>query len=122
MLEGCVNDNDEPIVSIRLILRTKPMQFPAVIDTGFNGYLSVPKKLVQKSTWYFAGIEEYELATGDQVKQQIYLGNIIFGEERILTYVVTSNSKDILIGTKLLKSKLLTIDFLSRCLTIHSSR
>jgi clan AA aspartic protease len=111
VLKGRVNENDEPVVSIDLILRTKPSRYDAIIDTGFNGYLSVPHSLVRKSSWYFAGVEEYELATGERVEQQVYLGHVVFDRRPLQVYVVTSNSKDILIGTKLLRSKRLMIDF-----------
>lgn len=120
MLKGRVNENDEPVVSIDLILSTKPSRYNAIIDTGFNGYLSVPHSLVRKSSWYFAGVEEYELATGERVEQKVYLGRVIFDRKPLPVYVVTSNSEDILIGTKLLRSKKLTIDFDARVVSIKN--
>ena len=48
MLQGVVNKNDEPIVSISLDLKDSPSKYPAVVDTGFNGYLSVPQKLANE--------------------------------------------------------------------------
>ncbi len=119
MLKGFVNQYDEPIVPIELVLRSKPQSFQAIIDTGFNGYLNVPKNLVHGSTWYFAGIEEYEIATGERVKQQVYIGNVLFDQQLLQLYIVTSNSNDILIGTKLLKSKILEISFRSKKVIIH---
>lgn len=118
MITGIVNENDEPAVSISLILKGKPSDFVAVIDTGFNGYLSVSQKLVNKSSWYFLGYEEYEIATGEKVTQKVYLGEIIFDGKKTNSYILTSKSEDILIGTKLLKNKILTIDFRLRKLRI----
>ena len=121
MLKGRVNENDEPVVSIDLILRKKPSRCNTIIDTGFNGYLSVPYSLVKKSSWYFAGVEEYELATGERVEQQVYLGHVIFDKRRLQVYIVTSNAKDILIGTKLLRSKKLIIDFGARNVIVKNA-
>ena len=118
MLEGTVNKNDEPIVSISLDLKDSPSRYPAVVDTGFNGYLSVPQKLANKSNWYFLGYEEYEIATGENVRQKVYLGKIIFDGKEMDSYILTSKSKDILIGTKLLKGRILTVDFRLRKLKI----
>lgn len=119
MIRGFVNENDEPLIPITLILKNKPRRFYAVIDTGFNGYLSVPQPIAQGSDWYFAGYEEYEIATGDQVRERVYLGSVIFDRQRLTTHVVTSHAKDILIGTKLLSGKELHIDFKRGTVQIH---
>ena len=111
MIEGIVNENEEPVISISLIIKGKLLNSSAVIDTGFNGYLSVPQKLADKSDWYFLGYEEYEIATGEKVTQSVYLGKIIFDGKEKETYILTSKSNDILIGTKLLRDKVLTVDF-----------
>jgi clan AA aspartic protease len=111
MLEGRVNRHGEPIVSIQLILRKRPAMFPAVIDTGFNGYLSVPKRLLRRSSWRAIGTEKFEIATGAIVEQEIFLGDIVFHRKRTPAYIVATASSDILIGTKLLSHTVLHIDF-----------
>lgn len=111
MLEGRVNRHGEPIVAIHLVLRAKPGTFPAVIDTGFNGYLSVPERLLKQSHWQAIGTEKFEIATGAIAEQEIFLGEIVFDGQRSPAYVVATQAKDILIGTKLLTRKLLSINF-----------
>ena len=111
MIEGIVNEIEEPIVELALVLGDQSKNFPAVIDTGFNGYLSVSTEYVENSDWLFVGYEQYELASGEVVKAKTYLGDIIFDNEQKTTFILLSNSKDILIGTKLLKDKTLFIDF-----------
>ena len=111
MLEGRVNRHGEPIVAIQLVLHIRPSTFSAVIDTGFNGYLSVPKQLLRHSRWQAIGTEKFEIATGAIVEQEIFLGEIVFDGQRSPAYVVATQAQDILIGTKLLKSKLLSIAF-----------
>lgn len=118
MIRGIVNDNDEPILPITLILKRTPQKYQAVIDTGFNGYLSVPEVLVHQSRWFFAGYEEYEIATGKKVEEQVYLGRVIFDHVTFVTHVVASRAGDILIGTKLLSNKTLHIDFRKRLVWI----
>ena len=119
MVKGIVNEDDEPVVPITLILEDKLSKFMAVVDTGFNGYLSVPQNLLEKSGWYFLGYEEYEIATGERVKEKVYLGKVIFDKEKMDSYILTSKSKDILLGTKLLRNKTLNINFRSRKLKIN---
>jgi len=106
-----VNRHGEPIVAIQLVLRTKPSTFPAVIDTGFNGYLSVPKQLLRRSRWQAIGTEKFEIATGAIAEQEIFLGEIVFDGQRGPAYVVATQAQDILIGTKLLTGKFLSINF-----------
>jgi len=82
MLKGKVNRHGEPLVAISLILRQRPVRFSAVLDTGFNGYLSVPAHVLTRSSWQLIGTETYEIATGALVAQEVYLGEIIFDGDR----------------------------------------
>ena len=111
MLKGRVNRHGEPVISIKLILRDRPIKFTAVIDTGFNGYLSVPRRLLTGSKWLAIGTEKFEIATGSLVEQEIYLGEISFDGKRGPVYSVATEAQDILIGTKLLRGKSLSINF-----------
>lgn len=119
MLRGRVTRDGEPIVPISLILRTRPTAFPAVIDTGFNGYLSVPKRLLARSTWQAIGTEKFEIATGAIVEQEIYLGEAVFDGRRSPVYTVATDADDILIGTKLLREKVLVVDFRTKRVTVR---
>ena len=46
MIIGFVNESDEPVVEVKLDLGKEKRPVNAVIDTGFNGYICVPKKLI----------------------------------------------------------------------------
>ena len=114
MLQGRVTHHGEPVVPIQLFFRKHPTQFPAVVDTGFNGYLSVPKRLLIQVGWQAIGTEKFEIATGAIVEQAIYLGEAIFDGKRGPVYTVATDAEDILIGTKLLRGKILTVNFKTR--------
>ena len=118
MLTGRVNRQGEPVISIQLILRNRPARFTAIIDTGFNGYLSVPRRLLIRSKWLAIGTEKFEIATGALVEQEIFLGEIIFDGHRGPVYSVASDAQDILIGTKLLRDKTLVVNFRSGQVTV----
>jgi len=118
MLEGQVNRHGEPIVAIHLILRKRPARFSAVIDTGFNGYLCVPKRLLAHSKWQAIGTEKFEIATGAIVEQAIFLGEAIFDGKRGPLYTVATEAHDILLGTKLLRGKILVVNFRTKRITI----
>jgi len=117
MISGRINSQDEPVVPISLVLGKRRLRMRAIVDTGFNGYLSVPMSLVK--SWYFFGYEKYEIATGDIVEEKVYLGKIIWNQKFQDVYAVTSHSKDILIGTKLLRQNRLFIDFRKKKIVIR---
>lgn len=122
MLKGRVNRQGEPLVPISLILRIQPTQYFGVVDTGFNGYLSVPKRLLRRSRWEAIGTERFEIATGALVEQEIYLGDIVFDGVRGPAYAVATDAREILIGTKLLRKKVLKIDFSAGTVVIAPAR
>lgn len=118
VIKGRVTSFGEPVIPITLYLSKRPFRKQAVIDTGFNGSLSIPESLARKGEWYFFGFEEYELATGDIVQQKIYLGQIKLDKNPFTVYAVTSHSPDILIGTRLLRDKELWIHFKKKMVLI----
>ena len=119
MIIGFVNESDEPVVEVKLDLGKEKRLVNAVIDTGFNGYISVPRKLIDESDWNFLGIEEYELASGELMRERVFLGRIEIGTEKLVAFILSSNSSDALIGTKLLKNRVLTINFADKTLKIE---
>ena len=118
MIIGFVNESDEPVIEVKLDLGKEKRAVNAVIDTGFNGYISVPKKLIDESDWDFLGIEEYELASGELMRERVFLGRIEIGTEKLAVFILSSNSSDTLVGTKLLRNRVLTINFADKTLKI----
>ena len=78
MIVGFINEFEEPIIELALVLGDEAKNLQAVIDTGFNGFLSVSIEYVNNSDWTLIGYEEYELAYGEIVKAKTFLGDIIF--------------------------------------------
>jgi len=123
MLKGFVSNFGEPVVQIELVFSTSDKSFKhlAVIDTGFIGYLSVPEKLAQRYEWQWIGMESYEIASGSTVDQKVFLGKINWFGDKQDIYVLTSQAKDLLIGTRLLENYKLAIDFKSKKVQINKS-
>lgn len=112
MLRGRVNLRGEPIVRISLISSTNRLgSHPAVIDTGFNGTLSLPETVIQRLGWRWVGYESYEIATGDVVREKVFVGRVQWMRRIQEVDVVASHAKDILIGTRLLDRNRLIVDF-----------
>lgn len=119
MLKGSVNALGEPLVSITLLSRDgRAHSHRAVIDTGFNGTLSLPEKLAKQYGWQWVGYESYQIATGDVVQEKVFLGRIRWFKQTQDIAAVASHADDILIGTKLLRRSKLWIDFSKKKLTL----
>ena len=113
MIEGFINEYEDLVVPLTLILTDEHLIVNSIIDTGFNGYLSVSRYLIEESNWIYMGHEEYELANREIIEEEIYLGEIIFDERIYNVIVVATNSDEVLIGTRLLRDKILTVNFCS---------
>lgn len=117
-MKGFINSNFEPVVKIGVINNNKTYTYEAIIDTGFNGFISIPHKIIEQTSWQFIGFEAYELASGEIIKDKVYLGDIAFHKKRKYTYILSNKTNDILIGTKLLADKILSINFKAKTLEI----
>lgn len=111
MLRGRVTESGDPVVPIQLFLRDRLARLSATIDTGFNGYLSVPRALLIRGGWKAVAMEEFEVATGAIVEQEIYYGEVLFNGRKNAVYTVATDAREILIGTRLLRRNILNINF-----------
>lgn len=111
MTKGFVNDDLEPIIEIELISKEKNAKTFAIIDTGFNGYLCLAENMIDKMDLVYIGTDYFEVGTGEIVENDVFMGKIIFDDRECEVLVVLSTSADNLIGTSLLRTKTLFIDF-----------
>ena len=121
MASGRVNANDEPLISIEIYLKLKLQKFTAIIDTGFNGSLSVPESLIENAGWKELGVEEYELASGERMTARVFSGRVRFDGEQKDIPVLSTKSGDILIGTKLLRNKKLVVNFRKKSVRVSNT-
>jgi predicted aspartyl protease len=120
MLSGEVTDSLEPVVKCVLLGEGGERYEGTVIDTGFNGYISIPFNLLQLLGWEHIGYEEYEIATGDIVRERVYFGRLRFMDTEHEVIAVASHARDVLIGTRLLNASnsILEINFPMRTVQI----
>lgn len=121
MIKGHINNQLEPIIKISIAFDDKLMEFNAVIDTGFNGFISIPHQIINKTAWQFIGYESFELASGEIIRDKVYLGDIYLGNNKRYLYILSNKTKDILIGSKLLIDKILTINFKTKIVKIEDA-
>jgi clan AA aspartic protease len=111
MIRGRVSTTLDPVIELGLQQGNTVIVIPAVIDTGFSGMLCLAERYLAQMTLMFKFAEQYELANGNIVGQEVFAGRIMFdGREQEVEVIVTS-SQDTLVGAALLQSYTLTIDY-----------
>jgi predicted aspartyl protease len=111
MTRGYVNELRQAIV---LLTVHGPFGFrhvEAVIDTGFNGALTLSAGLADRLGLTFMGKSAVFGATERPSVQSCYSAQIDWCEERLRCEAVDSALPRCLIGTELLGGRVLTIDF-----------
>ena len=122
MLQGHLREDEQAIVAFDLICRDGTRcSVDAVIDTGFNGQVSLSRTVANFLDLALAveGTIEMELASGAIVEEQVYSGPIQFDGQTLTVEIILTDAEDSFIGTGLLTGKVLLINFATRTVTIH---
>ena len=110
MIEGVVNANLEAVVTLPLqdtSGRTREVE--AVVDTGFNGYLTLPPMLMEDLELPVVGDGEAVLADGSEAAFDVYGVTVLWDGQPM--YVETGAvGVDPLVGMALLDGHNLNID------------
>ena len=100
-----------PTARIEAIGTRQTLALTAIVDTGFDGYLCLPIRLAVQLGLELIGDQLIELADGTQRKELVFAGSVgLFGATREVQIMLT-NSEDALIGTSLLDTYALAIEF-----------
>ena len=115
MILGVVSVQGLPTITLPVAGR----DWPATIDTGFNGDLELPAALRDPLNAHFVGRATAALAGGQSVEEELYLVDFPF-DGRIVQAEATFVSGDrILIGTHLLREYSLQVNFASRTVQLE---
>jgi predicted aspartyl protease len=107
VIQGNVNDDDQPIIELQIGGRT----WPALVDTGFNGDIELPIDLFDDLSPRFVGTVTSQLGGGQSVTEDAYLVEIPFDGETIQVEATFVAGDTALIGTQMLPSHRLEINF-----------
>jgi clan AA aspartic protease len=104
VIEGVVSEGYEAVVSLRLRGSAgQEQEVGAVIDTGFNRFLTLPPTLVTELDPPFLGVTRVVLANGSEETLDMYGVTVIWdGEPRDVDVLVADTAP--LVGMALLES------------------
>jgi len=100
-----------PTTQIEVSGRRQSVVVEAIIDTGFDGELSLPKEIAITLGLKLIGFDEFELADGSEIRELQFKGRARLAGKTRTVRILVSDSQDTLIGTQLLKDCQLTVDF-----------
>jgi clan AA aspartic protease len=94
----------------------------ALVDTGIDGYLALPRTLKKDAALRPIGHYRFELADGRIVRSRVYLGLITFGGRTMKVPVVLTRSRDPILGIALFRNQRLTIRCRRRTVELRPDR
>lgn len=115
MIHGSVTDAGIPVIEIDVGGR----RWSAIIDTGFNGELELPNQLRPHVQARFVGRATSLLAADQRVEEDVFLVEFPFDGRSKRAQATFVAGDEILIGTRLLSSYRLQIDFPARTVLLE---
>ena len=115
MIAGSVSDDGVPVITLEVAGR----DWPAIIDTGFNGDLELPEGLRGKLNDQPAGRLRSALAGGQIIEEDAYSVDFPFDDHNLQAIATFVPDAQILIGTNLLRDYYLQIRFASKTLRLE---
>jgi predicted aspartyl protease len=103
MLAGTVTSDGEGVVRIALFANGRRLEFDAVVDTGFNGSLTLPPSLISETGLTFIGFGEAIMANGAVDRFPMYTATILWDDQERLVPVESADTHP-LIGMSLLRA------------------
>jgi clan AA aspartic protease len=122
MIQAYFDDSGNPKVKIAVSGNRMQVEIEALIDTGFDGQITLPSVIGVQLGLELAGVEEFELADGSIGEGFVFRGQVTLGNRSQRVNIMLTDSDEALIGTALLSNYKLTIDFVNRTVEITESQ
>lgn len=112
MIRGIVSSQLDAIVGVEVRGRSQSRFLHAVVDTGFNGHLSLGLKVIHELQMTAIGARVGELADGTKTVLEAFTATALWeGKQRKIT--VVESDGECLLGMAMLKNSRLTIDVIA---------
>ncbi|MXZ46218.1 MAG: clan AA aspartic protease [Chloroflexi bacterium] len=110
MIEGAVNAASQAVVVLSLRGPSgRTLEVEAVVDTGFDRFLTLPPRVVAELDLAFVGLNSVQLADGSEAALDSYAVTVLWDgrPRRVVTYVSDAAP---LVGMALLAGHSLCVD------------
>ena len=111
MTTGHIDQHGRPVIPVDLFDHQGRLhRVEAMIDTGFDDFLTLPAYLVQRMGLVWASRMPMQVATSEWAQFDIYAADVLWLGNRLPLRVLQTQS-EILVGTRLLWESELTVQF-----------
>lgn len=111
-MKGYIDKSLVPkIENIFIVGRSELIPIEPVLDTGFNDEFAIPRKYFNACDLEFFGKEDYILANGNAVEDDVYFGELIIDNKRLRVFMSLTEDDEALVGTRLLDEKVVILNF-----------
>ncbi len=104
MISGSVNADREPVVRICVHdVNGQEHEYAAIVDTGFTGWLTLPRDLITALGLSWKELGAATLADGSQILFDVYEATVVW-DGRVVAIPVDESDSEPLIGMALMDS------------------
>ena len=97
MIEGVVNAAYEPVITLAVQGQSgQSRDIAAVVDTGFNEFLTLPTALVSELGLPFVSIGRATLADGSEIAYDVYGATVLWDGQALYLEVDAADSNPLL--------------------------
>ena len=118
MIQGTVSADGVPTITLSIA----GQEWPAIMDTGFNGDLELPEGLRDGLHARYVGRVTSALAGGQIIEEDAYLVEFPFDDQTVQAEATFVSGSQILIGTHLLRAYCLQINFVGRTVQLERGK
>ncbi len=109
MIIGTITENQEAIIELEVVGSNWQEKIEAVIDTGYDGYLTLPINLLNRLGLRHAGYRQVILGDGNMVVLEMYRAKVLWHGTKLEVPVLRTDSGP-LVGMALLNGNRVTLD------------
>ncbi len=107
MITGTISDDLEPLLNDVYVRLADGATMPVrtILDTGFNGWFCIPRKILDQMIVKPAGVVIYELGDGSDFIERTYTGEVIIDNQPFVVELGVTDSDTALMGMAILLEK-----------------
>ena len=107
-MSGSLESTHYPYLPLNLIVRSQTYSLDALIDTGFDGYLAVPREMLANGTPP-DDYHSWRLADGSEVVTPVYVGTVGVGDMATLPAIIIALGDTPIVGRGIIDQCKLTL-------------
>ena len=119
-MRGYISEGLIPrITDFYIIGKDENISIEPILDTGFNGEFSLPKEYRDRCELQFLGEEDFKLANGSIVNEEVYIGQVIMNNKPYFVEVSLTDDEDALLGMGIIRNKIAVFNLKEMTVTVE---